>query len=396
VSPGQFLRRGLRALVRRTVGQEARRARYFRAVARRGGRKGFLFVSGPGGEAARYRCRHQAEQLELVGETADVGYFAELDLESLVDHYDRFVLYRVPWDERLERFVERARERGKPVVADVDDLVFDPERAHLLHELSLLNGDARRQREDSIARLGQTLAAVDGVVVSTEPLRTAASRLNPRVVVAPNAVSAEMVEDGKRARAARRARPEVVVAYLSGTSTHDRDFLEAADAVVWALERYPHVQFWAVGFLSLDERFNAHGDRVVLLPFRPWQRLPELLAEIDVNLAPLQLDNEFTDAKSGLKYLEAALVGVPTLASATNDFRRVIDPEVNGLLATDPDEWRRALGRLVESEDLRRSLGEAARSDVLSHHTTAARAAETHNALLAAFGQGTGSGSRTC
>jgi glycosyltransferase involved in cell wall biosynthesis len=377
--------------LRRTVGEEARRARYFRAIARRSERKGFLFVSGPGGEAPRYRCCHQAEQFELVGQSADVGYFAELDLEALVDHYERFVLYRVPWDERVERFVERARERGKPVVADVDDLVFDPTRAHLIHELSLLNGDARREREESIARLGATLAAVDGVVVSTEPLRTAAGRLNPRVAVVPNVVSAEMVEAAERA--ARRARPEgdeVIVAYLSGTSTHDRDFLEAADAVLGALERFPQVQFWAVGFLSLDERFDAYGDRVVRLPFRHWRRLPSLLAQIDVNLAPLESQNEFTDAKSALKYLEAALVAVPTLASATTDFRRVIDPELNGVLASDQSEWREALGRLVESPELRRRLGDVARRDVLDRHTTAAHAAETYAAFLAASGSAAG------
>jgi glycosyltransferase involved in cell wall biosynthesis len=379
------LRRIPRALVRRTVGAEARRAKHFRAVVKRGERKRFLFVSGPGGESARYRCRHQAEQLELVGESADVGYLAELDPEALVDHYERFVLYRVPWDERIKRFVERARERGKPVVADVDDLVFDPAKAHLIHELSLLNGDARRQREESIACLGQTLAAVDGVVVSTEPLRTAAWRLNPCVAVAPNAVSTEMVEAGRRAAAQAGGRNgAVIAAYLSGTPTHDRDFLEAADAVLEALEGFPQLRFWAVGFLALDERFNAYGDRVVRLPYRRWQRLPALLAGIDVNLAPLESDNEFTDAKSALKYLEAALVGVPTVASPTTDFRRVIDPDVTGLLAADAREWGDALGRLIESPELRRRLGDAAREDVLARHTTRARAHGTRDALIAA------------
>jgi glycosyltransferase involved in cell wall biosynthesis len=376
--PVALARRAAAALVRRTVGAPARRKRYFRRVARSDERKGFLFVSGPGGEAPRYRCRHQAEQLELAGVSADVGYFDELDLDALSDRYERFVLYRVPWDGRVARLVERA----STVLADVDDLVFDPARAQLIHELSLMNGDARRAREDEIGRLGETLSHVDAVVVSTDSLRTAAERFNPRVTVIPNVVSAEMVEAGERALAARHSHAErTVVAYLSGTGTHDRDFLEAADAVVDALARFPELEFWAVGFLTLDERFDAYGDRVVRLPFRPWQRLPELLAEIDVNLAPLEPGNEFTDAKSALKYLEAALVEVPTLASATTDFRRVIEPGVNGMLAANRTEWSAALAELVESAELRRGLGRAARDDVVARHTTRARAEETSAVL---------------
>ena len=380
-----FLRRAASAVARRTVGEEARRRRHFRGIAKRSEERGFLFVSGPGGDSARYRCRHPAEALRLLRMSADVGYHDELDLESLVDRYWNFVLYRVPWDERVERFLARARERGKKVIADVDDLVFDPGRAHLLHELSQLDSDERRRREATMARLGQTLASVDGVVASTEPLARAAAAFNPRVAVAPNAVSAEMVAAARRARRERRTR--VVVAYLSGTSTHDRDFLEAADAVLAVLDRFAQVEFWAAGFLSLDERFDAYGDRVVRVPYTHWRRLPRLIAQIDVSLAPLEAANEFTEAKSALKYLEAGLLAVPTIASPTSDFRRVIETGRNGMLAATAGEWQHALAELVESEELRARMGEEARRDVLAHHTTAARAVETHAALMDALGR---------
>lgn len=343
-------------------------------------------MSGPGGDAPRYRGHHQAEQLELVGETADVGYHDELDLDALVESYEIFVLYRVPWNERVERLLAAARDRGRRVVADVDDLVFDKGKAHLLHEFSALGAAERREREEAIGRLGQTLAAVDGVVVSTDPLSAAAARLNPNVAVAYNAVSTDMVRAGEIGRRERRAphEGEVAVAYLSGTATHDRDFLEAADAVVSALEQYPQMRFWAVGFLSLDERFDTFGERVVRVPYMPWRRLPSLIAQIDVNLAPLERDNAFTDAKSCLKYLEAAVVGVPTIATPTSDFRRAIEHDLNGLLASGPGDWRDAIGRLVESSDVRERLGKAALDDVLARHTTAARAAETAAAFVAA------------
>src|SRR4051812_31008562 len=65
-------------------------ARARRAVGGRGGggvaelrRVDVLFVSGPGGEAARYRCDHAGEQLELCGLEAAVVYRDEVALERL-------------------------------------------------------------------------------------------------------------------------------------------------------------------------------------------------------------------------------------------------------------------------------------------------------------------------
>src|SRR5207253_2012078 len=106
----------------------------------------------------------------------------------------------------------------------------------------------------------------------------------------------------------------------------------------------------------------------------PWRHLADLLAEVDINLAPLEANNPFTDAKSCLKYLEAALVGVPTVASARSDFVRAIRHGENGLLAESSDDWKESLRKLIESPMLRAEIGLAARDDVRRFHTTAARA----------------------
>jgi glycosyltransferase involved in cell wall biosynthesis len=339
-----------------------------------------LFVSGPVGDGRRYRCDYQREQLERVGLRADVSYAEGLRLEPLSARYGTIVLQRVAWNDQVARLVEGAREHGATVLADVDDLVFDPDREHLMSGLDRLNASARRAYHDSIVGLRRTLSAVDGVMVSTEPLRDEVVALNERVSVAFNTVGSDMRPWAERARF-QTDRQSVVVGYLSGTPTHDRDFLEAADAVLWALEKDSRVRLHVVGHVELDARFDAFGDRVVRSGPVPFRRLPDVLTRIDISLAPLEAGNAFTDCKSCIKYLEAGLLAVPTVASPRPDFARVIEHGANGLLADGPDSWRSALDELIGSPSRRAELGRAALDDVLARHTTAASAEATASAF---------------
>jgi O-antigen biosynthesis protein len=333
-----------------------------------------LFVFELPGAWARYRCEHQAEQLQLLGKSADVVHLESVDLAATVDRYDSFVLNRVSWSDDVAAFVDHAAASGKPVVFDTDDLVFEPDLGRYLAFMDKWPEESRRAEWGRMDAYRRTLEACGRATVSTEPLAEAARKRVPDVEIVHNVVSAEMIRLADEALASPNERgDEVTVAYLSGTGTHDRDFLEAADAVLGVLETFPHVRFLAVGKLQLDERFGRFGSRVTKLPLQPWQSLPEILTGVDVNLAPLEPGNPFTECKSCVKYLEAALAGVPTIASPRPDFVRVIEHGRNGFLA-DRDTWGETLHLLVGSSGLRAEVGANARADVLANHTTAVRA----------------------
>jgi glycosyltransferase involved in cell wall biosynthesis len=86
----------------------------------------------------------------------------------------------------------------------------------------------------------------------------------------------------------------------------------------------------------------------------PWE-----LGKLDVGLVPLKL-NRFNKAKSWLKGLEMASLGVPFVASGTEQYMQLRKRGI-GRIAESPEEWQTKVTRLIEDAPLREELGEQAR-----------------------------------
>jgi glycosyltransferase involved in cell wall biosynthesis len=345
--------------------------------------KAVLFVSGAPEVSRRYRCDHPLEQLMLYGATADVVEHRRLDLVAAVPHYRHFVLHRVAWGPDVESFLAAARAQGATVLFDTDDLVFDPSVMPFVAALEDMPAHEVELYEEGLHRYRRTLEAADAVTVSTDALAGQARTVHRRVVVTPNVASSTMAEAAVRALARRSqksasADDRVTIGYLSGTNTHKRDFLEAADGLLAVLESRPHARLLVAGPLPLDSRFDRFESRLERLALRPWEELPALQACLDVNLAPLEPNNPFTDAKSCVKWIEAGLLTVPTVASPRPDFRRVVEDGENGCLAEGREEWKQVLLELVDDSARRGAIGTRARRDVLASHTTKAAAPGYH------------------
>ena len=337
-----------------------------------------IFISGCPGDSRRYRCYHQAEQLGLIGTTFEVSDESEVDYSLILDQYQHFVLHRVAYSALIQWFIDEAHVRNKIVIFDTDDLVFEPEAAKYVAALKDMTRSERELYLEGLDRYQKTMRLCDAITVSTTTLKEHAERLSEKVFIIPNAVSKEMVNmaDSAIKLASHISRPSriIVIGYFSGTATHNRDFLEAADAVLWALANYPEVQFKLVGPLRLDPRFEQYQSRIDHLPLQKWQDLPQLYMSVDISLAPLEPDNPFVDSKSCIKYLEAALLGIPTIASSRPDFVRVIENGKNAFLADTKEEWQIAMKKLIESSSLRKQVGQAAFDDVRNKSTTLAQA----------------------
>jgi glycosyltransferase involved in cell wall biosynthesis len=287
------------------------------------------------------------------------GWFSEVELDDiahLLPDLDAIVIVRYPYNAALGRLIDRAKRHGVPLVFDCDDLVFDIEYVPLIMET--LGKDPEDVREWDVwfaylGRLEASLRHCSWAVTTTDRLREHLGlRMPPeRVGIVPNFMNREQQEfsslllDAKQASGWRRD-DRTTVGYFSGTPTHARDFSLVVPALVRLLEARPEVDLRVVGFLERHEDLEAFGKRIELVRFQDFVALQRVIAEVEVNIAPLT-HGVFNDCKSELKYFEAAAVGTWTVASASQSFVAAIDDGKTGRLAR-AYEWDAALGEAVD------------------------------------------------
>jgi glycosyltransferase involved in cell wall biosynthesis len=343
----------------------------------------FLCNTNPDDGTNRYRCAHLAEALRQTGHRTD--FVSSLEPRVTVAH-DVVVLNRLPWTPPGARFVAAARAIGAKVVFGIDDLLFESE---LIYQAGHLRPDDLRDVQmfrglmDSVT---QTMEASDAVLCSTDFLALFARQRHGCVHTLRNFLPAELCALSERARRQRalwaRRDDRVVLGYLSGSRSHDVDLADIAPALAGALTRFENARLLVVGEVALPlalRPFVEQG-RVRRHPFVPWRELPGLIAQVDINLAPVDPTRAFNHAKSEIKFLEAAAVGVPTIATATEGVCEAVPSGAGCFLAQTTADWTASLERLIGDPEARR----AASADALAFLTKRGTVA-TDAALVAAL-----------
>ena len=348
-----------------------------------------LMVSGSPGDAQRYRCSNKLEEFEYLGLAADSIVAEEANWERDLWRYEMFLLHRVQNSSRVERFIGETKRLHKPVVYDTDDLVFDERPDRLSPVTRYYNAKELREHRNFVHRNGRALELCDAAIVSTERLRDSILELFPdqRVYLHRNAASRKFVElvDTIRATYVRPKSEVVRIAYVSGSKTHKDDFAECVRPLRRLLQNYPQVRLMAVGHIDIPVEVKDLAAQVEAVPPVPWYQVPLCYGMVNINLAPLELNNKFTESKSELKYFEPALMEIPTAASDIAPFRAGIRHGETGFLCANEEQWYEALERLVLDAELRARIGQAARADVLARYTTQHRS-ENLRAILDAIG----------
>lgn len=105
-----------------------------------------------------------------------------------------------------------------------------------------------------------------------------------------------------------------------------------------------------------------------------WNKENEIkeLSTIDIGIMPLP-DDEWAKGKCGLKGLQYMALEIPTIMSPVGVNSEIISEGENGFLASSVDEWVEKISRLIESEELRKTIGKTARQTVIEKYSVYAQ-----------------------
>jgi glycosyltransferase involved in cell wall biosynthesis len=341
-----------------------------------------IILSGVRGDTRRYRSMHPYEQLKIAGVDCELSHITDPSLPTRIVRSSVALFHRLTHDSYVERLLQTLRQAGGLAIMDVDDLVFDPGAFRWIDSPDFQDPIRAALYREDMRRNLIALKACQAAITSTQFLANQVQALGVPVWVHRNAFSLEMLALSEAAYRARKPeREKIVIGYASGTPTHDRDFEVAKPALMRVMARHPQIGLRLIGPLNPGRGWGQLKSRVDHQELVPWRDLPEILACFDINLAPLVTDNPFGQSKSEIKYVEAALVRVPTVASPTRAYQFAIRPGENGFLAADDRGWEGALTHLVEDKSLREAVGRKAYDDALARYHPAVRSMELVDTL---------------
>ena len=316
-------------------------------------------------QCTRYRVLNKAEQLRKNGFAVKVVNASEFSLAQ-AQYASHIIIYRAPWSAQLQLLCDLAREEHKPVYFDIDDLVFDTLYTDQLSYTQGLSEKEKGNYDAGVKNYGKMLAACDGAITSTSQLKEELLKYKDSVLLNRNLASSELIAVSSQfLKEDFGADDRIKIGYFSGSISHNENFELIKPAIKEVLDNYPFVELHIVGHLDIPQDMKQYTQRIVVHEYVDWKALPQLISQVDINLAPL-VDSVFNRAKSEIKWIEAALVKVPTIASHIGAFADMMIDGQTGLLAKD-SEWKEKLESLILSADLRRELAENAYAFVIEN-----------------------------
>ena len=332
-------------------------------------------IEGENDSQCRYRCKNLKVAFSRENSPWVVIWFYKGEfkkIERYLDAIDLVVILRQTEKKyTLLSIIDKLRSKNMRVLFDLDDLLFDYKDLGLVFDTV---------REKSIFYwlgyiwgIRRIAKRVDGFTCTNEFLAGKLKRsFGKSVKVIPNSLNKEQIEVSEQAVKTKLVRKNVddefVIGYFSGSPTHAMDFALVEPELIRFLKEYENVKLVVVGYMKFSKQMRELVDvgRVEVMGVVDYLRLQELMSRVDVNIAPLVI-NDFTNCKSELKFFEAAAVETTTIASPNYSFKKAITDGKNGFLAK-PGEWYQKLEYLYNHPEENRKIALEAKKYALKHY----------------------------
>lgn len=340
-----------------------------------------IFGSDSLSQCKLYRITQKVDQLESVGQAIDVFPLSRAkDFARVVSLYDAVIIYRAPATPEVIDILALTRKFGVTTFYDIDDLIFDeacypPTRASLdgmvteAEYAGLVTGRSL---------FHEAMALCDFAIASTPPIQAAMAQVvrEGKSFLSRNAlgqshlrvlqqIAATNAAKLVAAPAAKSGQPFVFF-YGSGSRSHNENFAIMAPSLAKVMRTHPHTRLRVIGPVELGDTFKGLDARIEKLEFTTdlagyWKAL----SSADVNLAPLT-KGAFNDGKSEIKWMEAAMLGIPSVVSSSAVYDDVIRHGQDGWIVGANDNWHTILEQAVCKP--KAAIGAAARERVLAEY----------------------------
>jgi len=324
-----------------------------------------LGLAADNGGCGLYRLRAPAEEAAKLGvditidEGLDVTAYTDSDgmveVREIKADVDLIIVQR-PLDNSMTAVIKQAKRQGIATMVEIDDDFSTVHTQNVAH--SAMSGKTAGHK------WVETAASIaDHVSISTPQLAKYAR--HGRYSVLRNCVPNSIFDTPMQKSDQTWPR----VGWTGTVQTHPDDLQETKGRIAEVLKTNglpfnvigdgsqvatnlrlaPETEVFATGWVELDMYYQY------------------LYTFIDIGIVPLEL-SPFNQAKSALKGLEYAALGIPFVASPTREYER-LEAYGIGKTAKSPGEWKKHLQRMIDRPAETERIAKESRDRIEAEHT---------------------------
>ena len=314
-------------------------------------------------QCKQYRIDNKIAALNAAGREAvyvnarDVsGVLTALQFASAV------IFYRMQMTEIFMAYVAEAKRLGLSTYYDIDDPMFDRDAITTNDNILALDFGVRAALFRDALLMRNAMACCDCLLASTPALAqmmSAAANGKLAQVWRNVADNKALTMGAKITRTRTSGDKRVRIGLFSGSHAHAADFDLVSEPLKRLMDEDPKIDIALVGHFQKKAALERFGSRVFARPFSDYQTYLQALADCDLVVIPL-LDNEFNRCKSIVRFIDAAIVGVPVIVSPVGDYAALVRHGDLGWLAEE-NTWDETLGDASADAGARKKMGVRAR-----------------------------------
>jgi len=283
---------------------------------------------------------------------------------EIIQYSDLVIFYRVPYGIELEVYLLEILRLGIDYFYDIDDPIFNRETVLNNENLEGLDSQIKENVIKDANKFKIAMSNFKNFIVSTPGLKENIEQLfkNTNIIVRRNAVDSESYQISQKIiKKDNKKNKSVKIVYATPSLAHNKDFEMIKNVLIKLFMKYRNkIKLVLIGDVSLPRELKEFIQYIEIKPAGDYKYLLNNLYEYDINLVPL-IFNDFNKTKSNIKFIDAALVKVPSVCSKIGDYNILKDRKDSLLIETNSeDEWFQKLSFLIENEDLRKKIGENA------------------------------------